>query len=214
MDDLPFAPSCENNKEPILNVLRRHFIACDVAPGMVPKTVSNIRPLKVLEIAGGTGQHAVYFAQHLPHLHWQSTDLSSNVDSLNIRITAAALHNLPAARVLDVTQQDWQIDAVDFIFTANSLHIMPFTAVMEFFRQTGQVLTSGGRLCVYGPFKYQGEFTSRSNAEFDLWLKSRNPLSGVRDFEALNELASASGLNFIEDNAMPANNQLLVWEQC
>jgi hypothetical protein len=90
---------------------------------------------------------------------------------------------------------------------------MPFSAVIEFFRQAGPVLKSSGRLCVYGPFKYQGEFTSPSNAEFDLWLKDRHPLSGVRDIEALNALALDAGLSFIEDNAMPANNQLLVWEK-
>jgi cyclopropane fatty-acyl-phospholipid synthase-like methyltransferase len=205
MLDLPFAASCENNKDPILSVLRRHISASDTRSGSEPRTA--------LEIAGGTGQHAVYFAQHFPHLRWQSTDLSSNVDTLNLRITAAALQNLPAAFALDVTQQSWQIDAVDFIFTANSLHIMPFSAVIEFFRQAGPVLKSNGRLCVYGPFKYQGEFPSPSNAEFDLWLKERHSLSGVRDFEALNELAEAAGLSFLEDNAMPANNQLLVWKK-
>lgn len=201
MLDLPFAPSCENNKDAILKVLRRHFIAADS------------QQRTVLEIAGGTGQHAVYFAQNFPELLWQSTDINSNVETLNLRINAAALENLPAAVTLDVTQQDWPVVFVDYIFTANSLHIMPFTAVIEFFRRAGAVLKSAGRLCVYGPFKYQGEFTSPSNAEFDLWLKDRNPLSGVRDFEALNKLAEAAGLSFIEDNAMPANNQLLVWKK-
>ena len=201
MLDLPFAPSCENNKDAILKVLSRHFIAADS------------QQRTVLEIAGGTGQHAVYFAQNFPELLWQSTDINSNVETLNLRINAAALENLPAAVTLDVTQQDWPVVFVDYIFTANSLHIMPFTAVIEFFRRAGAVLKSAGRLCVYGPFKYQGEFTSPSNAEFDLWLKDRNPLSGVRDFEALNKLAEAAGLSFIEDNAMPANNQLLVWKK-
>jgi SAM-dependent methyltransferase len=218
MDELPFAPSCENNKDPILNVLRRHLAvsACGASRGQHPapeSAASDRQRPTVLEIGGGTGQHAVYFAEHLPHLTWQSSDVSSNVAMLNLRINAATLKNLPPAFALDVTQQDWQVDAVDFIFTANSLHIMPFTAVIEFFCQAGRVLKSDGRLCVYGPCRYQGKFTSPSNAEFDLWLKARHPLSGVRDFEALNELADGAGLRFIEDNAMPAHNQLLVWEK-
>lgn len=198
--DLPFAPSCENNKDPILSVLRRHLLP---APNGTLRTV--------LEIAGGTGQHAMYFAQNMPHLHWQSTDVPDNVDSLNLRITAAQLNNLPFAKALDVTQDEWGFDPVDYIFTANSLHIMPWQAAQDFIRQAGGLLKPDGKLCVYGPFKYQSEFTTPSNAQFDLWLKSRNPASGVRDFEALAELASDVGLHFIEDNAMPANNQLLVW---
>ena len=70
-----------------------------------------------------------------------------------------------------------------------------------------------GLLLVYGPFKYNGEFTTDSNAQFDLWLKARDPVSGVRDFERINELAESVGLNLLEDNDMPANNQMLVWDK-
>ncbi len=200
--DLPFAPSCENNKDPILCVLRRHLLAA------ASNSLSS-----VLEIAGGTGQHAVYFAQNMPHLHWQSTDIPANVDSLNLRIAATQLSNLPLAKALDVTQSEWGFSAVDYIFTANSLHIMPWHAAQDFMHHAGGLLKPGGRLCVYGPFKYEGEFTTPSNEQFDLWLKSRDPASGVRDFEALVEIADGVELHFIEDNAMPANNQLLVWEK-
>ncbi len=199
---LPFSQSCENNKEPILAVLQKHLVARE-----------RNQPLRILEIAGGTGQHAVHFATHMPWLHWQSSDVPELVDTLNLRLRAAAQPNLPLALPLDVTQQDWEVCSFDAVFTANSLHIMPASAVVEFFRHLNSVIEDGGLLCIYGPFKYGGDFTTPSNAQFDLWLKSRNPLSGVRDFEWVNQLAREAGLTLLEDNPMPANNQLLVWKR-
>jgi len=192
---LPFSQACENNKEPILCVLKRHFSASGT----------------VLEIGGGTGQHALHFATQMPHLQWQSSDLPDNVDMLNLRIRSAALPNLPPAVALDVTQSPWPIPVLDYAFSANTLHIMPASANAHFFSGITNILRPGGVLCVYGPFKYGGDFTTGSNARFDLWLKGNNPLSGVRDFETINRLAAEAGLVLIEDNAMPANNQLLVW---
>lgn len=196
-DSLPYSQSCENNKKPILAVLRRHL----------PHRKA------LLEIAGGTGQHAVFFADAFPALHWQSSDLADNVDSLNRRLLAAALPNLPPAIPLDVNQVEWLGTPVDAIFTANSLHIMSSASVERFFQGVGRTLLPDGLLLVYGPFKYQNEFTTDSNARFDLWLKDRNPQSGVRDFEWVNALARAQGLELLEDNALPANNQLLVWHR-
>ncbi|MEK7258523.1 MAG: DUF938 domain-containing protein [Pseudomonadota bacterium] len=199
---LPFSQSCENNKEPILAVLQKHLVARE-----------RNQPLRVLEVAGGTGQHAVHFATHMPWLYWQSSDVPELVDTLNLRLRAAAQSNLPLALPLDVTQQNWRVAPFDAVFTANSLHIMPAAAVEEFFRRLNSVIEHGGLLCIYGPFKYGGDFTTPSNAQFDLWLKSRNPLSGVRDFEWVNQMASEAGLTLLEDNPMPANNQLLVWKR-
>lgn len=198
---LPFSQSCENNKEPILAVLQKHLVARE-----------HNQPLRILEVAGGTGQHAVHFATQMPWLHWQSSDVPELVDTLNLRLRTAAQPNLPLALPLDVTQQNWGAGSFDAVFTANSLHIMSAAAVVEFFRRLNSVIEDGGLLCIYGPFKYGGDFTTPSNAQFDLWLKSRDPLSGVRDFEWVNELASEAGLTLLEDNAMPANNQLLVWK--
>lgn len=193
---LPFSQSCENNKDYILAQLHRHFT----------------KPFgRVLEIAGGTGQHAEYFAQRMPHLHWQSTDVPENVDTLNLRLEAAKLSNLPSARPFDVTQDKLSHSPLDYIFSANSLHIMSAEAVTHFFRHMRYLLANSGILCVYGPFKYKGEFTTPSNADFDLWLKGRNPESGLRDFEHVHSLAEEAGLCLLEDNPMPANNQLLVW---
>lgn len=194
---LPFSQPSENNKQVILDILRRHLSEGD----------------SVLEIGGGTGQHAVFFAGQFSKLHWQSSDIISNVDSLNLRITAAQLPNLPSAITLDANQSRWDCPASNVIFSANSLHIMSADSVGNFFAGAGRTLQKNGLLFVYGPFKYEGEFTTESNARFDLWLKDRDSRSGIRDFEWVMELAEASGLGLLEDNAMPANNQMLVWKK-
>ena len=193
--NFPFSQACENNKEPILKVLENYF-----------KNQGT-----VLEIAGGTGQHAVHFANKLPWLQWQSSDLLGNVDALNLRIAAAGLENLPSALPFDVTQTHFSLTSVDYMFSANSLHIMPASAVVHFFRHVGSLLKPDGVLCLYGPFKYHGEFTSPSNAQFDHWLKTNNPASGIRDFETILRLAQQAGLGLLQDHAMPANNQLLAF---
>jgi cyclopropane fatty-acyl-phospholipid synthase-like methyltransferase len=196
-DNLPFSQACENNKDFILNILSRHLSA----------------PALVLEIGSGSGQHAVHFTQNLSHLIWQTTDLSQNIELLNKRILLAGRENLPPAIALDVTQEQWNCESPTHIFTANSLHIMAELSVREFFTGIGKTLVPGGMLFVYGPFKYQNEFTSESNARFDLWLKARDPESGIRDFETVNDYARSVSLVLEEDNAMPANNQLLVWKK-
>lgn len=194
---LPFSQASENNKRVILEVLARHLSRGDA----------------VLEIGGGSGQHAVFFATCFRELHWQSSDISSNVDSLNLRIKAAQLPNLPAAISLNVDDSDWNCPNCNVIYSANSLHIMSAASVENFFAGAGTQLRENGLLLAYGPFKYDGAFTTESNVRFDLWLKDRDPLSGVRDFEWVNELAMSTGLSLIEDNSMPANNQFLVWKK-
>lgn len=197
MEPLPFSQASENNKPFILPILRRHL-------GQTHR---------VLEVGSGTGQHAEYFAAELPHLLWQSSDLAENIPDLNRRLQQADRTNLPAARLLDVTDSDWGYGYVEAIFTANSLHIMSESSVAAFFAGVGRHLARDGLLLVYGPFKYQGDFTTESNARFDEWLKVRNPVSGIRDFETVNSYAGKIGLTLLEDNPMPANNQLLVWRR-
>lgn len=197
MAELPFSQACENNKQFILEILQKHLRDGD----------------SVLELAGGTGQHAVHFAQNMPGLHWQSSDIPDNAVTLNLRIESANLANLPPAITIDVNTSPWACNKATAIFSANSLHIMSAPSVENFFKGVGEHLEAGGKLIVYGPFKYAGEFTTESNAGFDLWLKDRDPVSGVRDFEWVTELASRAGLKLLEDNAMPANNQLVVWEK-
>ncbi|MGY8785384.1 MAG: DUF938 domain-containing protein [Pseudomonadales bacterium] len=197
MLELPFSQASENNKQAILEILERHLKEGD----------------QVLELAGGTGQHAVHFAANLPNLYWQSSDIPSNVSNLNLRLAGAKLANLPAAITIDVNRSDWSNHRPTAIFSANSLHIMSADSVENFFTGIGEVLQANGTLLVYGPFKYVGEFTTASNEDFDRWLKDRDPLSGVRDFEWISDLAAKANLTIIEDNPMPANNQLLVWKK-
>ncbi|MBE0364679.1 hypothetical protein PULV_a2424 [Pseudoalteromonas ulvae UL12] len=192
----PFSQACENNKQAILSLLTEVF--------------SSTR--HVLEVGSGTGQHAVFFAQHLPHLIWQTSDLTINHDGINAWIAEYPSPNLVSPLALDVTQK-WPCGEVDGIFTANTLHIMAWSIVALFFAGVAENLQQGGRLVIYGPFKYQGCFTSDSNADFDCWLKAHDPARGVRDIEAILALAATAGLTLLSDTAMPANNQLLVFEK-
>lgn len=194
---LNYAEACERNKGPILAVLAREL------PGRAA----------VLEIGSGTGQHAVHFAAHLSQLTWQPTETPENLPGLAQRVQLEGTPNLLAPLPLDVREQPWQIDAADAIFSANTLHIMGWGAVQAFFRGCGATLRRPGVLCLYGPFRSGGEHTSPSNAEFDHFLKQRDPQSGVRDFEALDELARAQDLVLHADHAMPANNRTLVWRR-
>jgi cyclopropane fatty-acyl-phospholipid synthase-like methyltransferase len=167
----------------------------------------------VLEIGSGTGQHAVYFAPELPHLVWQTADVAQHHAGIRVWLEEAALPNVLPPLALDVNQPDWPVERYDAVFSANTLHIMGWPEVEKFFAGVGAVLEPGGVLAVYGPFNYNGAFTSDSNARFDAWLKSRDPASGVRDFEAVDALARAQGLVLQQDVAMPSNNRTLVWQR-
>ena len=192
----PYSQACDNNKQPIFQVLKQ--------------LLSNSKQL--LEIGSGTGQHAVHFAQQLPQLTWQTSDVAINHPGINQWLDQAELSNLQRPLLLDLNQP-WPIEQVDSIFSANTLHIVSWPLVKKFFSGVANHLASDGILCVYGPFNYQGNFTSQSNANFDLWLKSRDPDSGIRDIEHIEQLATAAGLTLIDDHAMPANNRLLVFKR-
>ena len=197
---LPFSEACERNKAPILAVLQRWL----GRQGGV-----------VLEIGAGTGQHAVHFARHLPQLGWQPTEQPENLAALAARVALEGSSNLLSPLELDVGQAAWpcEYDSVDAVFTANTLHIVSWPQVQALFRGVGRVLRDDGLLIVYGPFRYGGQFTSHSNALFDETLRMRDAASGIRDFEAVDALAAAEGLRLVEDCAMPANNQALVWRR-
>lgn len=189
--------ACERNKAPILAVLREELAASRA----------------VLEIGSGTGQHAVHFAAHLPQLTWQPSELPESLPQLAERIRLEGPQNLRRPQPLDVRDDPWSAGPVDAVFSANTLHIMSWDEVRQFFRGVGTLLGAAGVLCVYGPFRYRGRHTSESNAEFDAYLKQRDPRSGVRDFEALERLARAQRLELSADHAMPANNRTLVWRR-
>jgi cyclopropane fatty-acyl-phospholipid synthase-like methyltransferase len=197
---LPFSEACERNKGPILDVLRRHLGA---TRGIV------------LEVGAGTGQHAVHLARHLPELTWQPTEQAAHLAKLSARIGAEKVPNLLLPLELEVSQPEWPCgsDGADAVYSANTFHIMSWPQVQAFFRGVGRALRSEGWLLVYGPFRYAGQYTSHSNHAFDESLRARDPASGIRDFEAVDELAAAQGLRLVEDTAMPANNQLLAWRK-
>jgi SAM-dependent methyltransferase len=195
--DRNVSEAAERNKEPILRILRTAFADSQ----------------RVLEIGSGTGQHATYFAAALPKLRWQPSDLGEHLSELARCIEQAALPNLSPLIELDVRQRPWPVDSCDAVYTANTLHIMSWSAVRDFFAGLEPVLQRPGVLCIYGPFRYGGDYTTDSNAAFDAYLRARDPLSGIRDFEAIEELAAAAGLTLAADHAMPANNQLLVWHK-
>ncbi|KEA65489.1 SAM-dependent methyltransferase [Marinobacterium lacunae] len=190
----PYSPACDNNKEPILQVLRDAFADRHA----------------ILEIGSGTGQHAVHFATALDHLVWQTSDLEDAHPGIMLWIEEARLPNLLPPLALDVTQHNWPSD-FDGVFTANTTHIMPWSSVIEMMTRIGDALPTGGVFCQYGPFNYGGRFTSESNARFDLWLKQFEPSRGIRDFEAVEALAHRAGLELVADHEMPANNRLLQW---
>lgn len=193
---LPFSQASENNKRPILEVLRPYLVdACSV-----------------LEIGSGTGQHGEFFVEQIPTLRWNCSDIPSNLGITNQRISALGLANLPAAIPIDVNEANWNCGSYDAVFSANSLHIMSADSVTNFFRGLQQCLTKEGLLFLYGPFKYGGKFTTESNARFDEWLKQNDPLSGIRDFETVLKLATEAGFTLQKDQPMPANNQLLLFK--
>lgn len=197
MEPLPFSQAAENNREPILQQLRRFLRDANT----------------VMEIGAGTGQHATYFASQLPHLVWRPTEHPGSLATLAPRCQAAGLANLAAPAALDIAQRPWPAPWPDAIYTANTLHIVSEALVTEFFGACGEQASAGSRLLVYGPFNYNGQYTSASNERFDGWLKERDVRSGIRDFEWVNGLAKAAGYGLVEDVAMPANNRLLCWEQ-
>ena len=193
----PFAESSEQNKHAILSVLQEEF--CSV------KTV--------LEIASGTGQHAVYFAAQLPHLTWSTSELPELHAGIRAWLTEANNPRINGPHPINVNQSDWPIEQVDAVFSANSAHIMSWPSVINMFRGIGRILSPSGIFCLYGPFLYADRHTADSNQRFDVWLKQRDPESGIRDVEALKKLGLTNNLVLLRDHEMPVNNRLLVWQK-
>ncbi len=194
--DKPFSQACENNKTPILEKLSGLFK----------------QPGTILEIGTGTGQHAVHFASHLPHLTWQPTDHPQNVQLCSAWIDDSNLPNINQPIALDVVHGDWlRLPAINGAFSANTAHIMAWHEVEAMFRAIGKALPVEGLFCLYGPFNYGGKFTSASNERFDAHLRQSNSAMGIRDMAELERIGGESGLSLKSDLEMPANNRLLVW---
>lgn len=193
----PYAGSCDQNKDVILAVLKELLDT----------------PQEVLEVGTGTGQHAVFFAEQLPHLTWQCSDQAQYHQGIHLWLDEAKLDNVLPPFMLNVSSDSWPEKQYDAIYSANVTHIMHWNNVVDLFTKGASCLKSGGKMICYGPFNYSGQFTSPSNAQFDQHLKAGDPLSGIRDIDDLNKLASDNDLALISDFEMPANNRILVWQK-
>lgn len=193
----PYAAAADNNRDPILSVLRVYF---------ADRTC-------VLEIGSGTGQHAVHFAGAMPQLTWQASDLAQHLDGIRAWLDEAALPNLPAPIALDVNDPFPTGPTYDAVYMANTLHIMGWPEIKRLFAALPALMSPDAKLAIYGPFSYGGRHTSESNARFDAWLRHEAPHQGVRDFEAVDALARAAGLALVEDCALPVNNRCIVWQR-
>ena len=193
----PFSESCVQNQAVILKQLQQ----------LCPY------PANVLEVGSGTGQHAVYFARHLPHLNWYTSDQLEYHSGIKLWVNESGLYNVHLPVELNVKQQNWPDLSIDIVFSANTAHIMSQAEVESFFHGVGLQLNEGGLFILYGPFNYNGQYTSESNAQFDIWLKQRNSLSCIKDFEFVNKLAAQAGMTLLQDISMPANNKILCWKK-
>ncbi len=197
MTPKPYSESCDQNRDPIFEVIEPLFRKKE----------------KVLEIGSGTGQHAIYFAKKMPHLIWQCSDQTEYHEGINLWLNEASLENTPPPIPLNVSEDIWPKINIDVVFSANTVHIMSWKNVTDFIENSCKLLNSQGLLVLYGPFNYNNTYTSESNSRFDSWLKMRDPKSGIRDFEAIDTLAKNSGMHAINDFEMPANNRVLCWKK-
>ena len=189
----PYSESCDQNKDAILSVISPLFFLLT----------------NVLEIGSGTGQHAVYFAEKMPQLTWHTSDCRSYLNGINAWLADACLTNIKPPFELDVSKSQWPIVDIDAIFTANSVHIMQQQDVVNLINGVGKLLKQKDSFVIYGPFNYNGQYTSKSNESFDQWLKQRDPLSGIKHFEEIESLANDNGMRLVTDYEMPANNRIL-----
>jgi len=197
MNDKPFAPATERNKEAILRVIREEFRECS----------------SVLEIGSGTGQHAVHFAAELGHLTWQTSDVRENHAGIRAWLRDAASPNIRDPLVLDVCTAELPKQAYDGVFSANTAHIMSFAAVEKMFALVGSLLQDDGVFVLYGPFRQEGEFNTSSNAKFHESLRQNDADMGIRHLEDLDRLAALGGMRRNRLYAMPANNHIVVWRK-
>jgi len=192
------SPSVARNRDPILTVLRR----------VLPPAGT------VLEIASGTGEHAMYFAAALPHLTWQPSDQDAQaLRSIAAHRAILGLPNLLAPLALDAAAPEWPVARVDAVVAINMVHISPWRATQGLMGGAGRVLAPGGVLYLYGAYRENGVHTAPSNEAFDVDLRQRNPDWGIRDLEEVVKLAGAHGLELAERIPMPANNLSLVFRR-
>lgn len=185
----------ERNKGPILEILRRFLPPAGL----------------VLEIASGTGQHVAHFAQALPGLTWQPSDADAELRaSVALWTREERLANVNVPLELDVCRFPWPLARADAIVCINMIHVAPWAAAQGLFRGAGKVLSAGGIVFLYGPYRRFGRHTALSNKAFDAQLRAQDPGWGLRDMEEIGRIAGKEGIDLVATIEMPANNFSLV----
>jgi SAM-dependent methyltransferase len=195
-DPRQHAPATARNRDPILAVLRR----------LVPAQAT------MLEVASGSGEHAAHFAAALPGLVIQPSE-PDPARRASIDSWCAELANVRPAIALDAACGDWPAGPFDLVLSCNMIHIAPWAAAQGLVAGAGRVLSPGGVLLLYGPFRREGVPTAASNDAFDADLRARNPAWGLRNLEAVDALARAAGFGAPEVADMPANNCCVAWRR-
>jgi cyclopropane fatty-acyl-phospholipid synthase-like methyltransferase len=193
----PFSPSCERNRGPILNILSAYL----------PEHK------RLLEVGSGTGQHAVYFAPKFDDLTWITTDRDENHAGIKAWLDEEKASNIEGPLSFNLGADSFPATNIDVVYTANTFHIMPWEIVQELISISGANLEKGSLFIVYGPFIYDGRFTSPSNEEFHQILRQRASHQGIREFKNVNKMFEKAGFKLMEDFSMPANNQTLVFKK-
>lgn len=193
MKKKPYAPSCDENKDDILKVLKQVL------------TPENAR---LIEIGSGTGQHAVFLAPHFPHLQWVTTDVPEKLPGIRIWIKEAQVANVQGPLKYEIGKDEFPREKYDSVFAANVFHIVPWKTAKTLIKALGNRLRKGSKVLFYGAFNYGGKFTSPSNEEFDKALKSEDPQRGIRNFEDVRKVMAKAGFELTKDFEMPFNNRL------
>lgn len=192
----PFSPPCERNAGPILTAIKEY-----------------LRDKKsLLEIGSGTGQHAVYLAPFFKNLTWQPSDVKDNHEGIQMWLDEGHFPTIKKPMAYRIGHDPFPAGDYDVVFTANTLHIMSWSLCQVLFFNLKK-LKSGANLIIYGPFNYNGEYTSEGNRDFDQWLKDRDPNSAIRSFEDVYLHLKQSGFELIIDKEMPANNRTLIFKK-
>lgn len=205
IDKRQYSPSAERNRGPILEAMRDYLPAAGT----------------VLEVASGSGEHAVYFAPQIAPLKWQVSNLDrAQLDSVQSWITHCPADNLLSPILLDATAETWPVETDEYpgkpvtaLFNANMIHISSWNVTEGLFAGAGRILPQGGRMFLYGPYRVNGAQTSSSNVEFEVWLKSLDQEFAIRDQEQVISEAKKNGLTHLNALPMPANNFLQIFEK-
>ena len=189
------APAATRNREPIAEVL---------AEWLPPNGL-------VLEVASGTGEHAVYFAERFPALEWQPSDIHPDaLSSIRAWRGSSGLTNIREPVVVDAASPDWPLDSADAVLSINMVHISPWASALGLIEGAARLLAPGASLILYGPWLSNDAPTAPSNLEFDADLKRRNPDWGLRLVQDFAAAAECRGLRLVETRVMPANNMMLL----